>query len=262
MTHIFGTYMELELWVLALLSCTYFCTGFIDAVSGGGGLIAVPALLLAGIPADLALGTNKLAVAAATPASIITYARGNYVLWRLAATGLPAALAGGLIGSNALLIFDNETIGKIIVFLLPLAIGITLMPRRGGPGETEVSRNTIYVKTPLICCCVGMYDGFFGPGAGSFFILGLHYFAGIGLIHASATTKIFSFGSTISALIIFCYNGKVLFLLGLPLVTGNTLGNFVGTKMAMRIGAGFVRTMLSGVLCLLMVSLIWKLYLS
>lgn len=252
--------MELELWVLALLCCTYFCTGFIDAVSGGGGLIAIPALLLAGIPPDFALGTNKVAILGGAPASVITYARGNFVLWRLALTGVPAAFAGGVIGSGALLAFDRETIGTIIVVLLPLAIIVTLMPKNGGTENREITPGTLYVRTPLICGLVGMYDGFFGPGAGSFFILGLHAFAGVGLIHASATTKLFSFGSVVSAFVVFCLNGKVLFLIGLPLAAANAVGGIIGSRAAMRIGPGFVRKMLSGVLCLLMVSLVWKLY--
>lgn len=252
--------MELELWVLALLCCTFFCTGFIDAVSGGGGLIALPAMLLAGVPPDLALGTNKMAVALGTPASIITYARGHFVLWRLAVTGIPAAFLGGLIGANILLVFDGETIGKIILFLLPLAVGITLMPKKGSTENREITPNLLYVRTPVISCLVGLYDGFFGPGAGSFFIIGLHSFAGIGLIHASATTKILCLGSVVSSFAVFCLNGKVLFLLGLPLAAANALGGIAGSRMAMRIGAGFVRAMLSGVLCLLMISLVWKLY--
>ena len=254
--------MEFEIWVLALLCCAFFAAGFIDSAAGGGGLITVPSLLMANIPPDLVLGTNKLALALSMPASLITYARSGFVLWRLAAVGAPVVLLSGMAGAQALLFFPTETIGKIILFLLPIAIAVTLMPKRDSGAVSETPATIPYVRMFTICPLLGFYEGFFGPGAGSFFILGLHHFAGLGLIQASATTKVFSFASIFSSLLVFMFNGKVLYMAALPLAAACIVGYIAGTRMAIRIGPAYIRKMLTFIMTLLMASLVWKFYLS
>jgi len=254
--------MEFEIWVLALLCCAYFAGGFIDSAAGGGGLIAVPSLLMANIPPDLALGTNKLVVALSMPASLITYAKGGFVLWRLAAVGAPVVLLSGMAGAKALLFFPTETIGKIILFLLPIAIAVTLMPKKDSGTVSQPPTTVPYVRLSTICLFIGFYEGFFGPGAGSFFILGLHHFVGLGLIQSSGTTKVLNLASTISALFVFILSGKVLYMAALPLGAACMAGYIAGARMAIRIGPAYIRKMLTLVMTLLMVSLVWKFYLS
>ena len=111
--------MELELSLLLPLCLVGLAAGFVDSVAGGGGLLTLPAVLLTGLPPDVAIGTNKLAGSLGTGASLLTYARSGLVVWRLALCGLPAALLGGVIGSRVLLLFDSAVIGKIILVLLP-----------------------------------------------------------------------------------------------------------------------------------------------
>lgn len=254
--------MELELWVVIILCGVYFAAGFIDSIAGGGGLISIPAFLLTGIPPELALGTNKLAAAIGTASSLLTYSRSGLIVWRLALVGLPIALLGGFLGSKVLMFFDSETIGRLVVFLLPLGIFATLIPKKETGRKKEITTLTLYLIVPAICAVIGFYDGFFGPGTGSFFILALYFIVGLGLVQASATAKIFNLASNFSSLCVFVLHGKVLYTLALPLAASNIAGNIIGSKMAIRIGSAFVRKMLIFSLTLLMISLICKFYLS
>jgi len=254
--------MEFEIWVLALLCCAYFAAGFVDSAAGGGGLIAVPSLLMANIPPDLLLGTNKLVVTLSMPASLITYAKSGFVQWRLAAVGAPATLLSGIAGAKALLFFPTETIGKIILFLLPIAIAATLAPPKKSGAVSEIPRTIPYARMVIICLFIGFYEGFFGPGAGSFFILGLHHFVGLGLIHSSATAKVLNLTATTSSLLVFIFTGKVLYMAALPLAAACIAGYITGSRMAIRIGSAYIRKMLTFIMTLLMASLAWKFYLS
>ncbi|MDR2503112.1 MAG: TSUP family transporter [Deltaproteobacteria bacterium] len=252
---------ELDLWIVLALLPVYFAAGFIDSVAGGGGLIAAPAFLLTGTSPDLVLGTNKLAACMGTASSLINYARSGLALWRMAVVGLPAALLGSFLGTRVILLFDSAYIGRLIVLLLPLGVAATLIPKKDR-GRKELTRAGLYVFTPLVCLLIGFYDGFFGPGTGSFFILALHLATGVGLLQASATAKIFNLATNLGSLAVFIFYGKVLFALGLPLALANIAGNLLGSRMAIKIGAGFVRRVLSVSLSLLFFSLLWKFYLG
>ena len=238
---------DTEIWLLAILCGTYFVAGFIDSIAGGGGLISIPVFLLTGVSPELVLGTNKMAACIGTTASLATYARKGYVLWKLAYTGIPCAVLGGFTGSKAILLFDGAQIGKLLVFLLPLGILVTLMPKKESIREQRLNHTSIYVYNPIICFVLGFYDGFFGPGTGSFFILAFHFILKIGLIHASATAKIFNLTTGLGSLVAFSLHGKVLYGLAIPLAIANITGNVIGTRLAMAIGPAFVRkTLLSG----------------
>ena len=249
--------MEYELWVLAALCLVFFAAGFIDSISGGGGLIGLPAFILAGFPADIAIATNKFASCCGMTVAFTNYARSGLVNWRAALVGLPAAFLGGIIGSKAMLAVDNAFLGKIVLVLLPLGMFATLMPKKD-KGAKVITRFGLYVVLPLFCFALGFYDGFFGPGSGSFFIIGLHIILGYGLLESSATSKVFNLACGLSAIVIYMWYGKVLYAVGLPLAAANMLGGYTGSKMAIRIGAEFVRRLLFISLMLLFCSLVWK----
>lgn len=249
--------VELEFWKIACLCGVFFMAGFVGSAAGGGGLIAMPAMLVAGIPPDLTIGTYKLTVLAGTPASIATYARSGFVLWRLAAVGAPFAFLAGIAGSNTVLLIDNNVLGKVILFLLPLAIAVTLLP--GGKTIVDAPRKPApYGRTALLCSAIGFYEGFFGPGAGSFLILALHYGAGCGLVQASATAKVINVGAMFSAFLVFAFEDKILYSIGIPFGIACMTGHIVGAKVTMRIGPAYVRKMMVLVMLLLTGSLAWK----
>ena len=247
-----------------LLSFVSFVAGLIDSIAGGGGLLLVPSLLLAGLPPQTALGTNKFAATIGTSMALFNFIRNRKVVWKIAVYGIAFALLGGFWGSKAILSFDNKIVGKIIVFLLPLAALAVIYPQKISPGtkRDRFSRLDLFLRIPMICFPIGFYDGFFGPGTGSFFILSFYLFLGIGLLQASATTKVLNFLSNLGALLMFLFEGKVIFLLGIPLALANMAGNFVGSHLAIKRGARVVRAFLLISLSVLFASLVWQYFIK
>ena len=243
---------------LCFLSVAAFFAGLIDSVAGGGGLISLPATLLMGVPPQMALGTGKFMASMGTTASFITYARNGAVAWRFAAAGAFFSLAGSILGSRAVLIIDNALLGKIILCLLPVAALMTFMPIRKREEGKEAGKLALYVVTPLLCGSIGFYDGFFGPGTGSFMLLGLHCLLGLGLVAASGTAKAFNLASNVSSLVVFIISGKVYYFIAVPMALANVAGNIVGSRLALRRGPTVIRRMLLISLGLLFVSLIWR----
>ena len=253
--------MELELWVIVLLGAVFFLTGIMDGISGGGGLITLPAMLLTGMPPEVALGTNKFIAYCGVGASLGSYARSGYVVWKAALTGIPTMALGAVIGAHLVLSLDSEMIGKVIIFLLPLGILATFMPKRD-LGSREMRPLDLYFRLPLVCLVLGVYDGFFGPGSGTFMTIALHVVVGFGLIPAVATTKLISMAAGIGGLSIYVMRGTVDFMLVPPLAVCCIAGNIVGSRLAMKVGTGLIRRFLVFSLVLLFASLVWKFWIS
>jgi len=254
---IFGA--DITLWILLALMASAFAAGFIDSVAGGGGLILVPSFILAGLPPQVALGQEKIVSTLGTIAAIRNFVKNKKVIWNAVASGIPAGLVGAYLGAEAILYFDPDTVGKIILGMLPIGILVSFIPKQDNQqSEQAINTKVIYFGVPLAVFVIGFYDGFFGPGTGSFLILVLHYLLKFDLVSASATSKLFNFSSNIGALIAFMLAGKLLYMLALPLVMVNLIGNHLGSASAMKFGPDFVRKTLSVSLMLLMASLGYK----
>ncbi|MDK9774768.1 MULTISPECIES: TSUP family transporter [Vibrio] len=251
---------DITLLILIALMVSAFAAGFIDSVAGGGGLILVPSFILAGLPPQLALGQEKIVSTLGTIAAIRNFVRNKKVIWTAVATGIPAGLIGAYAGAQAILYFDPETIGKIILFMLPFGIILSFIPKKDRNEENSVpiNRTVILFGVPAAVFVIGFYDGFFGPGTGSFLILALHYLLRFDLVSSSATSKLFNFSSNIGALFAFMIAGNVLYMLAIPLVVMNLLGNHVGSSSAMKYGAKLIQRTISVSLSLLMISLGYK----
>jgi uncharacterized membrane protein YfcA len=244
--------------VTLILSAVSLIAGFVDSIAGGGGLILLPAILLAGIPPQLALGTNKLGSTFGTGMALFNFVRKQKVVWKIAVAGVWFTLAGSFLGTKTILFFTNRVIGSIIIALLPLAFLGTLIPRKERACPATFSKLDLYFKIPLICLIIGFYDGFFGPGTGSFLIIAFYTLIGLNLVEATASAKVFNLTSNIGALTVFLCNQKVLFLLGVQLAIANMLGNYFGSMLAIKKGAGAVKVFLVITLSILFGSLVWK----
>lgn len=245
--------------ITVILSLVSFFAGLIDSIAGGGGLLLLPALLLAGLPPQTALGTNKFAASMGTGTALFNFIRGKKVVWKIAVYGIFFALLGGVAGSKAVLALDNRVVAKIIVVLLPLAAIATLYPRKNAVAEkVNLTRLALWVKVPLICFLFGAYDGFFGPGTGSFFIIAFYLFLNLGLVESSATAKVFNLLSNLGALVMFIIGGKVIYLIAVPLALANIAGNYLGSHLTLKKEAQLVKVFLMVSLTILFVTLIWK----
>lgn len=251
------------LTTIAVCTAASFLAGIVDSISGGGGLIVMPALLLSGVPPHATMGSSKLASCLGTTTALLNYARRGYVQWRIAPVGIAFSLFGAWCGSVLALHLDSAVMGKIMVALLPLGMLVTLLPKREQKALPEpLSPSRFWSCAALVSFVVGGYDGFFGPGAGSFFILAFHWLLRMGLIEASAVAKVLNLASNVGALIAFLWAGQVLFWLALPMAAASMCGNWLGSRMAIRSGSGLVRKFLLVSLGMLLITLIWRYFIA
>jgi uncharacterized protein len=237
-----------------------FVAGFIDAIAGGGGLITVPAYLLAGVPPIFTLGTNKFVSTTGTIVSSARYIFHKKIIWPVAIVGIPCALVGASLGAHSVAQLDQDLVRRVILICLPIAAALTLIPRRRTctPEPLHWQSRRLWIVIPLIGLAIGWYDGFFGPGTGSLLIIALHGFAHLSLLHAAAVGRLFNLASNAAALVTFIIHGKVLYAIGLPLVVAGMGGHYLGSHMAIRKGDAIVRPVLIVAITLLFGYLIWQ----
>ncbi len=254
--------MELELYVILACSFMYVVAGFVDAIAGGGGLITIPSLMLFNVPPHFALGTNKFASSLGSLTAIWPFFRNNLIVLHLVPVGFASAFIGGALGSWLALQVHPDLLGKIMAFLLPLGLVCSLFSgkSKGAEKDIPVSQQKIYVG--LVGLGIGVYDGFFGPGTGSFFILALSLTLGMELVHASGTTKVLNLASNVGALATFASGGVVLYALAIPCAVGSIIGNQLGARLAIKVGVKVVRGFLYMALGLLFATLLYKYFLA
>ena len=252
--------MTPEWYVIVLLCAVAAAAGWVDAVSGGGGLLQLPALLLA-VSADkpaLALGTNKLSSIFGTTAAAITYGRIEMPRLRTALPMAGAAFAGAALGSLMAIHLPPAVYRPIILIALVLVWLFIAFRRDFGLTAREVSRRRHLVTAIVGGLAIGFYDGAVGPGTGSFLIVLLVAAVGYTFLQASATAKIVNVGTNAASLIVFGISGSVLWTLGLLMAACNVTGAIIGARTAIARGSGFVRAVLLVVTGVLIAVLAWQ----
>lgn len=250
----------LDFHILLFLMPTVFIAGFIDAIAGGGGLITVPAYMIAGLPPALLLGTNKCVSTMGTIVSAGRYIHSGRILWPVAIVGIPCALLGSALGAHTVALLDASIVRKIILIALPIAAALTLAPKPHGHIADDIDWKSLrlWVLIPIISLALGWYDGFFGPGTGSLLILAMYGIAGMSLIHSAAVGRVFNLVSNVGALVTFMWYGQVWYKLALPLGVASIAGHWCGSHLALKRGQGVVRGMLAFTCALLFAYLIWQ----
>jgi uncharacterized membrane protein YfcA len=242
-------------WIYGALTATAVLTGFIDAIAGGGGLIMMPALLFAGVPPIHALGTNKLQSMFGTSIAFRNFASKGLVEWRAHKGTIALIFIGASAGVIAVQSIDPGALKLIIpLLLIAVALYVIASPRMGD--EDAHHRLGARGYGP-VAALIGAYDGFFGPGTGSFFTASLVGLRGMGLTRATATTKLFNLTSNVASVIFFALGGKILWLLGLSMAAGAMLGGWLGSHTAMRFGARVIRPLLVTLSLALTARLLW-----
>ena len=229
---------------IALLCLAAFAAGMLDAVVGGGGLIQLPALLLVlpGYPVVSLLGTNKLASIVGTGSAAITYSRRIDMHRRTAVEMCAAAFVGSGLGAFLATVVSSAVLRPVVLVALAAVWLYTL--RRPSLGEVEALRLTSRHQTAVAIlggAAIGLYDGFVGPGTGSFLVFLLVGAVGMSFLHASATAKAVNTMTNLAALILFAIGGHVLWALGAAMAACNLAGSQVGARLAIRQGSAWVR---------------------
>lgn len=243
--------------VVAWLCLAAFVAGLIDSIAGGGGLITIPALLLAGAPPVETLATNKLQSCFGSGTAAVTYARaGHVVLRRQVAMACGAALAAA--GGAGLTHLVPEGYLRLVLPVILIVIAAFFALRRDLSDMDRAERLRPLAFTLLVVLPVAAYDGFFGPGTGSFLVLGFVLLAGHGVLRATAHAKLLNFASNAGALAVFVLSGNVWWAVGLLMAAGQALGAMLGARLAMRSGARLIRPLLVATCLAMALRLIWQ----
>lgn len=244
--------------VLPIVCPLLFLAGFADSIAGGGGTISVPSALLAGIPIHTAYGTNKLAMSLGTLTSVIQYGRKGKICWFTALFAAAGALAGSPLGALLAMHLSEKYLSYCLMVLLPAAALFLSLNKGFGqtPKHRDLSRLQQAVYALLIGLGVGAYDGFFGPGAGTFYIILFCTVLGTDLVQASGNAKVVNLASNTGALVTYILSGKVWFAAGLPMAVCAIAGNFLGSRLAIKNGARFIRPIMAVMILLILVKLI------
>ncbi|MCY9589063.1 hypothetical protein PC41400_26270 [Paenibacillus chitinolyticus] len=255
--------MEALSWELLLfLIVTGFLAAFVDSIVGGGGLITVPALLFTGLPPALVLGTNKLAGTMCSLTSMTSFLLSGKIHFRLAAALFPLSLAGSMLGALLVHRIPSEFLKPLVVVLLIAVTVYTLLKKNWGAASTFsglTSRSRFWLAAGAFV--IGFYDGFFGPGAGSFLIF-LFLLLGFDFVGASANSKVLNFASNIGALVTFFLLDSVSLAYGIPMGIAMIGGALAGTRFAIRKGASFVKPLFLIMTTVLIGKQLWTLIMS
>ncbi|RKH18721.1 transporter [Corallococcus sp. AB030] len=255
--------MDVSAVQLVLLCVAALSAGFVDAIAGGGGLISLPALLAAGLPAHVALGTNKGQSVFGSGAAMVRFARAGLVDWKLARATFPFGLMGAFGGAALVLLLKPEVLKPLVLVLL-IAVAVFLAFRRTPPKKDGVEpspRPRAQAIGALIALCLGTYDGFFGPGTGTFLIVAFSSLLGHGLARASADAKVVNFASNLASVALFTLRGVVLWKVALPMAAAQFTGAWLGAHVAVKGGDRVVRVVVLGVVAALVLKLgydVWR----
>jgi uncharacterized membrane protein YfcA len=247
--------------VIGLLAVTAFCAGTVDAIAGGGGLITVPALLAAGLPPHLALGTNKGQSVWGSGAALYSFWRAKRVDMRQARYAFPLGLLGAKLGVDVVLAVDRDVLRPIVIAML-IGASVLLLIKKPARDEDDVDpakRDRYLAFAAALALVIGFYDGFFGPGTGTFLIVGFVALCGKSLTRATADAKVVNFASNLASMTTFALAHMIAWDVALPMAVGQLLGGFVGARLAIKGGARLIRLMVLVVSGALVLKLLWDL---
>ena len=250
--------MELTPKMFLIVCPMLFLAGFVDAIGGGGGLISLPAYLFAGLPIHAAIATNKLSSTCGTALATVRFIRHKLVDYKLAVPSVICAVIGSSLGAQLSLRMDDSVMKTVLFVVLPVAAFFVLNKHLfKDSGEEAKTDKRTYIVAAVAAFVIGVYDGFYGPGTGTFLIIiAFTVFAKMGLTAANAQTKVINLTTNITSLVVFLMSGQVVILLGIAAAVCNMAGNYIGAGLAMEKGSKIVRPVILVVLALLLIKIL------
>jgi len=238
-----------------------FLAGLIDAIAGGGGLISLPAYWSVGIPPHIALGTNKFSSCFGTVFSTRNYFKAGMIDLPVAVCSAVLALLGSWLGTRAVLLVSSSFLNYLLLILIPVVSIISMLKRDFGFVNTAVtlSLSRKIVLGAVAGLTIGFYDGFFGPGTGTFLILFYSIALRYDFVVANANTKVVNLASNVAALVSFAMAGKVFYALAIPAAFCGIAGNIIGSKLVIRKGNKLIKEIFILALVLLFIRIIYNL---
>ena len=233
-------------FVIALLVIAALLAGTVDAIAGGGGLVTFPALIAAGLPIHLAYGTNKGQSVWGSGSALVAFWRAGRVDRKQALLTFPLGLAGSALGAVLALMLDEAVLRPLVIAML-IGAAVLLVIKKPSRDEEVVppadKARRYLVLAAALAFVIGAYDGFFGPGTGTFLFVGFVALCGKSTLRATADAKVVNFASNLAAVAVFASRGAIAWELALPMAAGQLTGGLVGARLALRGGARLVRMM-------------------
>ena len=243
---------DLTVQMVVIVVIGVFFASFMDAIAGGGGIISVPTYLLAGLPMHFALGTNKFSSSIGTAFSTGRYIKNGYVDWKLGIPSIVLALIGSFFGTKLQLMISEVYLQYLLLIVLPVVAFVVLrqrqLPEERGDIEPKKQMAIVY----LAALVVGAYDGFYGPGTGTFLLLIFCNLGKLDVRTAGGNAKVLNLASNYASLVTYLSSGLVVFSIGIPCAVSGIVGNLLGSHFALKNGAKFIRPMMLVVLVLLL----------
>jgi uncharacterized membrane protein YfcA len=227
---------------IILLCIAGFVAAFVDSIAGGGGLITVPAFMLTGLPTHMVLGTNKFSATAGSFTSSLKFIRSGKANFKLLKYLIPFTFLGSMLGVRAVLNIDQKFLNGLVLILI-MFIGIyTLFSKSLGLEDKfqGLTKKNVFYGI-ILAFSLGFYDGFFGPGTGSFLVFGFISIFGFNFLASSANARILNFTSGITALVLFAISGKINYTLGVPVAISMVIGARMGTTVALNKGSKLIK---------------------
>jgi len=242
-----------------------FAAGFVDSIVGGGGLIQLPAFFLAfpNLSPAMIMGSNKFAGFSGTSLAAYRYVRTTPVQWKAVGPAMITAVIGGVIGAELITHFDKEMVRPVILGLLVVVAIYTYFKKDFGIVTKEGVQGPMIIVWSLITGAVlGLYDGFFGPGTGSFLIVIYISLFGFDFLNASVSAKLINCATNVAALAAFIWSGNIVWEIAIPLAVFNMTGSWLGVKTALKRGRGFIRVFFLVVMSAMILKFAWDLFVA
>ena len=251
--------MVLTVKMALIVAVGVFLASFMDAIAGGGGIISVPTYLLAGVPMHMALGTNKVSSGIGTAVSTARFIKNGYIDWKLGIPSVALALVGSFVGTSIQLMIDEVYLQYLLLIVLPVVAFVVLRQRQFPEERGEIDRRKQCAIVWLASFVVGAYDGFYGPGTGTFLLLIYCNLAKMDVRTAGGNVKLVNLSSNIGAFVTSLRSGQVFLVLGLIGAVTSIAGHYVGSGLAIKNGSKIVRPTVVIVLILLVVKVVYEL---
>ncbi|WP_127716825.1 TSUP family transporter [Halobacteriovorax sp. HLS] len=254
-------FYELEIYQYLIIFVGVFFAGLVDSIAGGGGLITIPLYISVGLPESLILGTNKSVSSIGTFSSITRFIRNKAIKWKEGSIAIVFSLTGAFIGARASKVLSSEYMIYILIVVLPLLL---FLGKKINFNRDEVSEKLnnfqLFFRSALTGLCIGFYDGFFGPGTGTFLIIALFLFLRMNALNANATARVLNFTSNIASFIYFASAGSIAWKVTLIGAIGSILGNWIGSGLILTRSKDVIKPVFNFVLLILFIKCIHTLY--
>lgn len=234
----------METYVLVLLCLAAFAAGFVDAIVGGGGLIQTPMglILLPNLPVSTVIGTLKIPAFSGTSVAAYQYLKKVDMNWKLLSIMMILAFPSAFLGSTLLTYVSNDFMKPLLLIVLSFLVIYTYAKKNFGQHvEKQHTPRTQIFNAVAISFIVGLYDGFIGPGTGSFLVVAFIAIMGFDFLHASANAKMVNLSTNFGSICLFILKGKIIWSIALPMAASNAVGGWIGAKLAINKGNSFIR---------------------